>query len=388
MRAALLALVSAARAMPPWSWDTLQTYVHCANLSGAWSDAAIARMGRGAFVVFEKNHALFAPPAGTGAEEKIAAACRAVRATSSSTHCYMYTESDWARTWFDLGRAFDAHPAWELRADARPGAPLVTTTEEEKDDAGALHSWTFRAYDFSVPAAAAAWVARAAGAVAAGAVDGVLIDGNRGGWRSSVLAGASDAHAAAWAAGLNASHRALAAAVAPRGGVLISNYPTDDALAVCGGGMVERGGAGADDVRALQAAGRGGCGPARGPCLVDFHAQYAEVAGSATFNATIAAFLAGAERYAYYGKGKGWEGSGEAACATWLEWPREFSAPLGAPAGAAAEPEPGVFTRAFATGTHVFANTTKGGGHCVWWSDGTTTGDAATCATRAAWPRA
>jgi hypothetical protein len=38
----------------------------------------------------------------------------------------MYTESDWARTWFTTGGVFDAHPEWELHLDARPGAPWET----------------------------------------------------------------------------------------------------------------------------------------------------------------------------------------------------------------------------------------------------------------------
>jgi hypothetical protein len=302
----------------------------------------------------------------------------------------MYTESDWARTWFATGGVFDAHPEWELRLDARPGAPLQTTTEEQTDDAGAAHSFTFRAYDFSVPAAQAAWVARVAAFVAnsSGALDGAFIDGNRGGWSSGILAGTKPAHAAAWAAGLRAAHVALAAALAPRNGTMISNYFTAEAEAVCEGGMIERGGAGANDVRNLQYYAGRACGLGGTPCLVDFHAQYADVLHSAAFNATLAAFLAGAGENAFYGRGGGWGGNGASACASWLEWPAEFDKALGAPTGAAAEAAPGVFTRAFASGTHVYADTNKGGGHCVWWSDGATTGDAATCATKAAWPRA
>jgi hypothetical protein len=121
------------------------------------------------------------------------------------------------------------------------------------------------------------------------------------------------------------------------------------------------------------------CGVFKTPCLVDYHAQYAEVTHSATFNATLATFLAGAGEYAYYGRGGGWGGNGAEACSSWLEWPSEFSKPLGAPKGVATEVKPGVFTREFATGTRVYADTAKGGGHCIWWSDGTTTGDTANC---------
>ena len=98
------------------------------------------------------------------------------------------------------------------------------------------------------------------------------------------------------------------------------------------------------------------------------------------FNATVAAFLTGMGKYAYYGRGGGWGATGESACASWLQWMPEYDRPLGEPTAVAAEPSPGVYTRAFATGTRVFLNTTKGGGHCVWWSDGATTGDEATCA--------
>ena len=295
---------------------------------------------------------------------------------------YRYTESDWARTWFTTGSIFDDHPEWELHLDAQPGSPLQNTTEYEVDDAGASHTYYFRAYDFSVPAAQDAWVARVAAFVAnsSGAINGAFIDGNRGGWHSGILSGTSPAHAAAWAAGLREAHVKLATALAPHAGTLISNYFTPDAEEVCEGGMMERGGAGLNDVTNLQYYANRTCGLGKTPCLVDYHAQYAEVVNSETFNATLAAFLAGAGEYAYYGRGGGWGGNGASACDTWLEWPAEFDKPLGAPAGPAALVAAGTFTRSFASGTKVFINTTKRGGHCIWWSDGSTTGDATTCA--------
>ena len=326
---------------------------------------------------------MFSAPVETGAEQKIVAQCAAVKAVSPSTDCYMYTESDWARTWFTTGSIFDAHPEWERHLDAQPGSPLQNTTEEEDDDAGNMHTYYFRAYDFSVPAAQAAWVARVAAFVAnsSGVLNGAFIDGNRGGWSSGILSGTTPAHAAAWSAGLKSAHVALATALTPYNGTMISNYFTTEAESVCEGGMMERGGAGLNDVKNLQYYANRTCGLHSTPCLVDYHAQYADVYHSATFNATLAAFLAGAGEYAYYGRGGGWGGNGASACASWLEWPPEFDKPLGAPTAVASEPAPGVFTRAFASGTHVFINTTKGGGHCVWWADGSVTGDEKTCAT-------
>lgn len=42
------------------------------------------------FVVFEKNHGLFADPVGDDAEDKIVASCKAVKALNASTQCLMY----------------------------------------------------------------------------------------------------------------------------------------------------------------------------------------------------------------------------------------------------------------------------------------------------------
>jgi hypothetical protein len=105
-------------ALPRWSWDTLPTYFHCSNLSGPFSDDAITAIGRNSFAVFEKMTGMFSPP-----ENKILSECARVKAVSPTTDCYMYTESDWARTWFTLGWEFDAHPEWELHLDAKPGSP-------------------------------------------------------------------------------------------------------------------------------------------------------------------------------------------------------------------------------------------------------------------------
>jgi hypothetical protein len=69
----------------------MQTYIHCANMSGPWNDAAVAQLAKASFVVFEKVHGVFAPPANTSAETKIAAACKQVKeasaAASSPTDC-------------------------------------------------------------------------------------------------------------------------------------------------------------------------------------------------------------------------------------------------------------------------------------------------------------
>ena len=90
-------------------------------------------------------------------------------------------------------------------------------------------------------------------------------------------------------------------------------------------------------------------------------------------------------RYSYFGVGGGWDGDGPDACASWLRHYAEYDKPLGAPlADGQQDPSTGVWTRRFASGTHKWVNesygrhTPKGGPGraCIWWADGSTTGDA------------
>ena len=61
---ALAFIVAPSTALPAWSWDTLQTYVHCANFSGEWNDQALAVLAQQPFVVFEKYHKVLIPTHG------------------------------------------------------------------------------------------------------------------------------------------------------------------------------------------------------------------------------------------------------------------------------------------------------------------------------------
>ena len=38
------ASVAAAVTVPTFDWNTVNTYIHCANMSGGWSDDALAMM--------------------------------------------------------------------------------------------------------------------------------------------------------------------------------------------------------------------------------------------------------------------------------------------------------------------------------------------------------
>ena len=48
-------------------------------------------------------------PVSDGAEAKIAASCAAVKAVNPTADCYMYVESDVARSFYSLGHWVEAH---------------------------------------------------------------------------------------------------------------------------------------------------------------------------------------------------------------------------------------------------------------------------------------
>ena len=210
-----------------------------------------------------------------------------------------------------------------------------------------------------------------------------------GGFGSGIIGACSADKKAAWAAGLNASVYVLSQRLGPNR-TTISNYPTDDALKLCTGGMMERGGS-IEDTLSWQ---NKTCGLWNQPCLLDYHAQYADrsIAG---FNSSLANFLIGVYKYAYFGVGGGWGGDGPSACASWLREYPEYSKPLGKPLGL---PRTTVlhnqtaYSRAFASGTKVFvgqylAPTGKDPrpghatnfGRCVFWADGSYTGQPEFC---------
>ena len=116
------------------SWDTVQTYIHFANQSGTYRKDALDAFPKQAFVVFEKDQGRWpqAPqPEGypmdfeDACEAKIALACEQVKSVSPQTECYMYTESDWARTQYSLGRTLNdlefGTGAWDEQKSADNG---------------------------------------------------------------------------------------------------------------------------------------------------------------------------------------------------------------------------------------------------------------------------
>ena len=103
----------------------------------------------------------------------------------------------------------------------------------------------YNAYDFNNSAAREKWIERVTNVTASGVVDGAFIDGNRGGFASTVTGKCSAEKKKGWAAGLELAVATLSKRLGPTK-TLISNYPTPSAMKLVVGGMMERGGSTAD----------------------------------------------------------------------------------------------------------------------------------------------
>ena len=212
-------------------------------------------------------------------------------------------------------------------------------------------------------------------------MDGAFIDGDRNGFVNPVVGSCPAAKQKAWAAGLNQSVYELALRLGPNR-TLITNYPTHEAMALCQGGMIERGAA----MRDIYSWRNMRCGLTQRTCVLDYHVDHGTDTPQA-FASTLAQFLIGVYEGAYLGLGIGWSGEGAGACEAWLRAYPEYKRPLGEPLGAYALTNGSygdIYTRKFASGTKVYVGQhlppVRGNfGYCVFWSDGTTTGNATQC---------
>ena len=209
-------------------------------------------------------------------ETKIAMACQQVKDVSPTTSCFMYTESDWARTQYSLGNDLD-----ELEGSSDPqgielfcdGAyPFTWDNATCKGcDPQESFNYVFRAYDFRNSTTRQHWVSRVVDNMGPlGSIDGVFVDGNRDKWSSSVTSSCTSGAKSAWSAGLNESmwdlRKACDSADGPNGCTIISNYATTDAMTMSDGGMIERFGCSVSYISNLM-------GLAKSGKLAQIHAQ-------------------------------------------------------------------------------------------------------------------
>lgn len=362
-------LLGWASALPKFSWDKVPLYAHCGSVDGDISNSTAEFFSRLGFVTFEKTQDLFGRPAYTQAEEKIARAATLVKSFGTPTEVLMYYQNDWARTWYDSGSWFDAHPELEL---VDKYGNYVTSPIE--------YGHSFRAFDFSVEEAQLAWVKASMVLVDRGLCDGVFIDGYRSqAWRFEILINCTVEHQTEWIRGMDKATDILAKRLGPDR--VLFNNPYSAARPSANGVMIEYFGRNLlnssspdpgsifGDIKLLQFEGRN----------KRFIAAHMNSMDSNHFNGTLAAFLLGMEENAFIGTGTDW-----GDCNNWVAPRPEWERPLGAPLSPPVFNETGPIvtaTRAFATGTHVRLRAIGLKVHsefldsCIWWSDGTTTGN-------------
>mmetsp|Transcript_24832 Transcript_24832/g.74714 ORF Transcript_24832/g.74714 Transcript_24832/m.74714 type:complete len:368 (+) Transcript_24832:126-1229(+) len=361
---ALLLTVGTVQAAPPsWTWDTVQTFVHCSNNSGPLNHEIAELMANSSFAVIEKYMCLECAPCHTGAEGKVLAAAATIREINPQAAIFFYFAVDYTRTWYDLGTWFDEHPALEVH---NADGTLATRVQTDNGDN------TWHIFDFSKAEALDKWTSDIAEVVTRGKLDGIFIDGYRGkdAWVKSLIPHANSTEAAAW---LEAAWVATGTALAktlpstiriPNGNPQTTPPPGYNAISIEFFGLRQ--------IELLQQLGEN-------ETFVEVHSYIGD--DRAAFNMTLAAYLVGVGKGAYFGAGNTWD-----TCESWLidYQLAEYSKPLGEPLGSAQATSlhGGMqYTRKFATGTHVrlWVSNDKDAKtsvqSCVWWSDGSMTGN-------------
>ena len=107
------------RALPPWSWSTVQIHAHCSNVSGTVDMPLRPEIARFfstlPFVVIEKTQGLASAPTNREAGRKQIAAAAQIKRFNASAIVLAYYQTDWVRRWFDSGLWFAQHSQYCLR---------------------------------------------------------------------------------------------------------------------------------------------------------------------------------------------------------------------------------------------------------------------------------
>ena len=343
-----------------FSWETLPVFFHSANASGPWSAAAARQIARYGLATFEKDHAMLLPSGGRQSEEIAGpAACRQLSTLSTEVDTFFYLNSviDWP-TNFNLHSLMVENPAWRLKN--RSGMDLKNP------------EWL---YNLSVPAMQEAWIAECVSAVRQGCtgcfIDQANVAQGVPTWpvSSPVSEAYRKAHMGTMSALATALHRTDNYAIFNHLGVQGYNTTTM---------MIEDFACSEHCISVLQTVVQRGF-------TVEAHAGHWPVNNTCLhgdINAMVA-FLVAAGNYSYYhcsaaptvwSSDPAWPNAPD----SWLDWRPEYDLPLGAPLGPAeqsASPRrshasnASVWTRRFASGTHVEFDGASGVG-TIWWSNG------------------
>ena len=166
------------------------------SLSPAFAEKA----SKTTFVTLEKWHCLDCAPKNHGAEEKMEAEGKRLKALNPKLEVVMYFAADLARTWYDVGVWFDEHPELELSCGGKP-----------------VKEQGFHAFDYAQPAAVDRWVKTYTDAVSTGYIDGAFVDGlaTDAGWRSRWLKGCNASHQDAFVKGVATAQQQLGQKLGP-----------------------------------------------------------------------------------------------------------------------------------------------------------------------------
>ena len=208
------------------------------------------------------------------------------------------------------------------------------------------------------------WLDDVVAQVGTGLFDGVFADRAHNLTNWGPEARLSPAQSSAWQAGHRALLAAAEAAMAAVNGTALENNRLASGVQAA---MFEDFGASDACIRALQAA-------ADADTLVEAHAgdlPGGSDQGCVGITNSLAAFLVGAGRKAYYGCSKSWatNPAWPAVPDSWLDPRPEYTRPLGLPEGPAAL-SGSLWTRNFSAGVAVFFDAAAGTGRIVW-ADGT-----------------
>jgi len=346
--ATCVVLCAASNTPPPFSWDTVggMVFIQVGNSKGTvekpFEDATTKILAKYPFVCFEKFQGTHTPGY---YEDKVAAACKAVKAINPKLSCFMYLNTELAFTGYRVvDEGLSKMPQyWLKKANGQPArnsGPQAGCRNSKCPAGGMLVP------DYSNPSAAAFWFSAVSNLTRDSLVDGCNMDRSNdlegdtcwvckatggvpanGGWKG-------------WMAGKLAGLKAIT----PKAQLVINNIGTSNIVTGAWGNCLEGFGPQERHIVTLQTLAKEGLG-AKAHCCRD--ARFKTGCSWENVQDGLAAFLIGAGENAFFACGEGFE------MGSWIQWFPQYDKPLGRPLGPGVKGKDGVWTRSFASGTTV-----------------------------------